>query len=844
MRKLLMILFIFCSLGLWAQEEWYIGKVIKDFSFVGLDTVQEAELKPIVRPYVGEEFSLEVFWEIQEKLYALEYFDSIESNALPGDEDLDSVIVEFQFDEKPVLTYLVVEGNRKIRKTEILETVLVKKGDMISQAQVNIDAEMVRMLYLEKGYQDTEVKGVLEIDEEDNSVAVTFKILEGFQTTIKTISFSGNDFVSESTLRKIMKTKVQALFSPGVFQESKFEEDLQRLSSYYGEHGFIDAKVEKIDRQIEEDEEKGKKYLVITIYISEGAQYTYSGMDFEGNVIFSDVELLELVRQQPGKILNTIRLEADFQRVADLYFENGYIFNVINRQENRDEKKQEIAYTVTIIEYDRAHIDNIIIKGNEKTIDYVILRELPFEEGDIFSKTKVVQGLRNLYNLQFFSTIAPETPQGGAEGLMDLVLNVEEGSTANINFGIVFTGGDYPISGTLKWEENNFLGRAKKIGVNLEISNLRQLLALSFEEPWLFGLRWAGGASLSLEHAIVPNIPQDSLPPIFFGTEVDAVPDPFTGTMVDPETGLPSSAEDAITDYAYAVSQGESIPSQYEMDYVAWKIGAGLNSGYRYFTPVGWMGVRGGISTSLNLLSYESLLYRPFDDGIRSNLDNWIMVHKLSTSVYWDKRDYFLNPSNGFYIGQGVTFAIGNLFGLEIGNRDYIRTDSTVEGFATLFDIPVGDTWSFKMVLAAHTSLHFILPQIGGLENTLTTDLLYIDGWNIARGWPLQKDKKALWDNRLELRIPISEQILWGILFFDGVAAYNETAAMQDMTLDDFYFGFGGGIRFTIPQFPIRLYLAKRFKSENGVLQWQDGNIPITENFSLDFVISLGGDLF
>ena len=67
---------------------------------------------------------------------------------------------------------------------------------------------------------------------------------------------------------------------------------------------------------------------------------------------------------------------------------------------------------------------------------------------------------------------------------------------------------------------------------------------------------------------------------------------------------------------------------------------------------------------------------------------------------------------------------------------------------------------------------------------------------------------------------------------------------MQNMSLDDFYFGFGGGIRFTIPQFPIRLYLAKRFKSENGLLQWQDGNIPITDNFSLDFVISLGGDLF
>ena len=825
MRKILAagMFLLFCVLGLGAQEEWYIGKPIKDFSFVGLKTVSENELRPIVRPYIGSPFTIELFLEIQEKLYALDSFESIESNALQGDGE-QNVIVEFRVKEKPTVADIIVEGNRQLRRNEILDKVLLKKGDMVTQTQVNADADAIAALYLEKGYTEAKVTGTLEPGKDENTVSVKFSLIEGAQTAIRSIKFSGNTFASESTLRKLMKTKVQALFSSGVFQESKLEEDLQKITDYYGEHGFVDAKIEKVDRSAERDEKVGKNFLTITIYLNEGEQWIYGGLDFEGNEIFATEKLSALVRQVPGKILNKTKLEADTQRVADLYYENGYIFNLISREEKRDEKKKEIAYTVHIVEKDRGHIENILIKGNTKTKDYVILRELPFEEGDIFSKAKVLQGWRNLVNLQYFNTIQPETPQGSAEGLMDLVFNVEEGNTATINFGVTFSGGDYPISGLLKWAENNFLGRGQAVGVNLEVSNLRQLVSLSYTEPWMFGKRWLGGVSLSFEHAIVPNVLQDILFPTFNGDEPQAFPDPYV----------------TWDQYQTAINSGEKVPSQYTMDYTVWKISAGIDTGYRYFTPVGWLGVRGGVSTGIELIEYDAALHRPFDPVVRAGHDVWKNVNKLGVNLYWDMRDYYLNPSQGFYIAQGATFA----FGIPIGSRDFIRTDSTVEGFLKLVDTPVTERWSFKVVLAAYSALSFILPEFWTKEPTgITTDLLYIDGWNIGRGWPLVQDLKALWDNRLELRVPISEQLLWGVLFFDAVAGYTEIRDMNRMKIDDFLFGFGAGIRFSIPQFPIRLYLAKRFKTENGRVVWQDGDFPLFGT-SLDFVISIGGDAF
>lgn len=404
---------------------------------------------------------------------------------------------------------------------------------------------------------------------------------------------------------------------------------------------------------------------------------------------------------------------------------------------------------------------------------------------------------------------------------MDLVLNLEEGSTANINFGVTFSGGDYPISGVLKWTENNFLGRGQAVGVNLELSNLRQQATLSFQEPWMFGRRWLGGVSLSLEHAIVQNVYQDILPPVFEGSEDEAFPDPYL----------------TYAEYQEALNNGEKVPEQYTMDYTIWKISGGLDSGYRHFTPLGWLGVRGGLSTSLELIDYDPSLYRPFDPDVRFGQGTWLNVNKLAFTLYWDGRDYFLNPSKGYYLAQATTFALG----FPVGSRQYIRTDSTLEGFYPLVNVQASDTWRFKIVLAAHSALSLILAE--PWARTITNDRLYIDGWNVARGWDLERDKMALWDNRLELRIPISEQLVWGVLFMDAVAGYGSVKDLQNMSIDDFYFGFGGGIRFSIPQFPIRLYLAKRFKTNEGRVVWQDGDLPFFGT-SVDFVISLGGDTF
>jgi outer membrane protein insertion porin family len=826
------------SLFAQSQEEWYIGKPINDITFTGLATVAAKDLQTIVKPYIGRNFSIDLFWEIQGKLFALDYFETIEGDAKPTDEAKTAVIVNFVVKERPSVSSIVLSGNREVRTPDIMDKIVIKKGDLVSQAKVKTDETAIRALYLDKGYTEATVTGTITTDEKDNTAVVTFEISEGSQTTVKEVRFSGNAFASESSLRNLMKTKPPFLFDTGVFQESKLEEDKKAIIDYYTDHGYIDSKIERVDRQVQS--QQGKNQLVLTVYVNEGDQWTFGGLNLSGNSVFITARLSDLIYQKPQKVLSLQKLQKDIQRITDLYYENGYIFNSFDLKEARDDAKKTITYTLNIVERDKAHIENIIFKGNTRTKEFVLRRELPFEEGDIFNRTKIIEGLRNLYYLQFFSSIQPETPIGSAEGLMNIVFNLEEQSTADIQFGVIFSGQDFPISGNVKWNEKNFMGTGQTIGIDLEASPIKQTVALSYLEPWMFGARWSAGISLSFVHSTMQNVLQDILPPFFTDDQsAIAAPDPFTNQA----------------DYLSMIQRGQTIPKQYLMSYDSWDIGLGLNSGYRWQVPIfGYFGVRGGLSTRLRYLTYDPTLYRPYDVTVRNNLNTWNIIDQLSATVYLDGRDNPLSPTTGYQISQSFAYTGGVLF----GSRHYNRTDSFVEGFLTLLNVPVAEDWSLMFVLAAHSGFSLLLPQFAyvaapGTTNAIwqwtlpvtdSTDLLYIDGMTIGRGWSLMYGK-ALWDNKVELRMPISKELLWLTGFFDVVGLWQTPADLVNANINQFYFSYGFGLRFTLPQFPIRLYLGKKFQIQNGQVVYKAGLLGDPSSFwNFDFIISLGGDVF
>ncbi|OQY34887.1 MAG: outer membrane protein assembly factor BamA [Spirochaetaceae bacterium 4572_59] len=818
---LILVILTILTFNLAAQEDpnWYQNKPILDIRFSGLDAVSETELKGIVRQYVSLNFTDAISWEIQGKLYALEYFDLILPQALPGDDNNNTVVLEFVVKEKPVVKEILFTGNNRIRKGELLDTILLTKGDMVNKSFIEQDSLSLKNLYIEKGYIDSEITFVIEKNEEKNTASIVFDIYEGDQTTISELNITGNDkYVTTKTLQGLIKTKPQSLFHKGVLMENQLQEDISMIEAYYWDRGFVDAKVSDVVKDIIRDEEEGVNNLIITLVITEGEPYTFNGISFQGNNLYSDEELMNMISQETGATFNKTRFQIDYQKVTDRYYENGYIYNSFSYEEVRDEEALTVSYIVNIAERDRAHIENVIIRGNDKTKDHVIERELTFDVGDVFSKTKVMQSMENLYNTQYFSVVEPQTYPGSEEGLMDLVIDVEEGKTANIIFGITFSGGaEFPLAGTIQWNDSNFLGLGTTVGVESTFSPSAQSLSLKYTEPRLFGTRWGIGTDLTYSRATGSDA--------YLDMDGDGVIDPY-------------SSQEEFED------SDEVVPSDYLMEYDTQKISAGINTGYTWHTGIGRLSSYTGVRTGVKSVDYDESVYRPWDEDLRDNNHSWSYEDSWWVKGAWDTRDYVGNPSSGFILSETVTIAGVTA----LATTDYLKSVTRGQINFTLWDLPVSDTFNFKTVFTLNSAFSYLTEKPWDKESLIDPQEngFYADGMFVARGWYPESDGQSMWDNTATLKIPLIPNILAYDIFLDAVGLWKSKDYLNEMSLPDFKFSLGTGIRFDNPQFPIGIYLVKKFQfAEGGGIDWNPEPDYVTfDNGKLNLVVSFGIDIY
>lgn len=846
--------------GAQSAADWYLDKPISEIRFDGLVTVQRGDIEGVTRPYVGKKFTESLFQDLQAALYNLDYFDGlIVPTAIKANDAGSAVILLFKVTEKPVVDSIDFSGNDKLRTGELQNVLTVKKGDLINAAKVNNDEQALVTYYRDRGFLDATVDSVTQ-DSGPQKTKIIFKIKEGTQNAVKSLTFTGNSFASASTLQGLMDTKPQSFFDQGLFKEAAFTKDLRSLETYYWNHGYLDARVVDVQRNVTLDAANDRNGLNLVLTIKEGEPFTFGGFRFEGNRIFSEADLQALVRQVPGKTISKERLESDYQRVVDLYLENGYIFNSITRRELRE--GNQVSYLVAIVERPRAHIENIVVKGNSKTKDKVILRELPIEVGDVFSKAKIVTGIRNLYNLQYFGSVTPETPQGSADGLMDLVLNVEEGKTADISFGLAFSGtSDFPISAQVKWSDRNFLGNGQTLGVDSTLSPVNQSLNLTFTENWFLDQRLTLGGSLGFTHAVNAKIDQDVLSPTYSTKEI---PDPYrdneyvfnstqtSGLYSGYQAGdlfptIPTASEISqyglITRYQYDLNHG-TVKKNAQMQYDSWQFNLGLNTGYSWYTAWGRFGVGTGEKSTLQLVTYDAQIYRPANQALRDNLDQWRLANQWWTKVSWDTRDLVYNPSNGFLLAQTLTFG-GGFLG---GDTHFTRFDTRAENYLKFFSWSITETYSLDLVLKLRTAFSFLLPSVGGPGALVTqpADQLTVDGMLSGRGWSYQSGGKASWIYGAEVRtpVPFAGQLLWIDTFVDQSALVDVASTASNpftLPLSAQRFAWGTGLRIVSPQFPLALYVAKPFVLSNtGKLTWAKGDGLFGDAIDMKLVVAFG----
>ncbi|MGI6466487.1 MAG: outer membrane protein assembly factor BamA [Sphaerochaetaceae bacterium] len=794
------------------EYEWYLNKTIRGFIFEGLKNVSKDSLDDLTYPFIGRAFTQENYQNIERELNNLKKFSLFEAEAKRGGPNNTDLYLLFRFTELPVIKSIEFVGNSGVRTKVLEDNLNVKVGEFLSLASVRSTKDDLEELYRTRGYADVEVTSDYTIDENSNLLDLVYTVVENQQTKIGEIVFEGNVTLSSSTLKKELSSKVQSLFNAGNYDKAKVDSDMQALLVAYQKRGYIDVNIKDVIVDELESENPDIKKVKLTFIVEENDQWFYGGIVVEGNTIFSDEQIFKNLSMREGSVLNITKVQDEIGKIADIYWNDGYVENSIDIDEIRDNENKLVTYKVIIGERAQAVVEQVIIRGLTKTKPYVLERELALKAGDIFSKDKYVSSAQNLYNTGLLTDVEPSISYGTQENALVVTYDVVEGNQMNIGFGATFGGNveGFPVSGFLSWADTNVAGTGRDLEVMTELSPSSQSASITFRDNWVKDKRWSNAIDLSFNRTTYKNGLQlgDHSPTTELRNN-KAYPYPFTSYEAW------EKAKSATPDEAYL------------MPYDYYRVSLGYSTGYTFMFKPGRLSVGIGPTFTLNRAIFNTDVFTPFDWSTGKYGEKWQFSNRIGLSLSWDGRDLIHNTTKGYMVSQSLTYAGGLLGGLS----NYMRSSTSASGFLKLFEIP-GEKPT-PGVLSLNTTVSFMFEQFFKNEsgswitgmNASKYEYLYIDGITLARGISPKFYFEFLWDSSLEFSIQLAENVIWAEAFVSATGASFNLKEVGTTPLN-WYFSTGFGIRLKIPGFPLGLYLVKNAHIEDGgAFSWEGGPI-------------------
>ena len=452
-----------------------------------LSKIQTKQGLPLKQQAVNEDIK---------RLYATGFFDDVK---LEVEELPEGYKLIAEVDEKPIIKEIVLEGATSFKEDKLRKTLGVMEGQILDRKAVKKGEEEIRKLYANKGYRFVDLQVTVNVDPQTKEAVVTIKISEGKQYKITKISFEGNKAFKAKQLRKFMKTKEKIWFLFGTFKEADFEKDLEKISFFYQKEGYLDVKVLP-----EFSYDKDKNTIQILIKIEEGPHYVTGEVKFKGNTLFPESELWQQLEMLPGLTYSQFYVAQDIEKLRQFYSQEGYIEArvVPDVKLNRDSSKVDITYEIQ--EGELFFVEKVQIRGNTKTRDKVIRRELRIRPGERFDGKKIEKSKERLENLNYFEEITYDTePTDAGSNRKDLIFRVKEKRTGELSFGGGISSVD-TFMGFAEISQRNFdilnwprfTGGGQSLSLRGQIGTVHQEYDLSFVEPYLFNKPISWGTNI------------------------------------------------------------------------------------------------------------------------------------------------------------------------------------------------------------------------------------------------------------------------------------------------------------------------------------------------------------
>jgi len=718
-----------------------------------------------------------------------------------------------------------ISGNNTISAKKIMKKISAQAGDIYSEELLLGD---VKRIYEMEKFDNVTV----DVSTGVKGVAVKFIVTE--KPRFKKYKFVGNSIVSSGKLKEKL-----TLSSGDYFSVSAVMDEVRKMQDVYKEEGFSKA---KITHFINEPDEKGKS--VVTIYVEEGPKVNVQKINFPGVKEVKEKKIKNMIEIKEKKIFNPDKLEADVAKIKEfyrdsgfvrfdeskpyiyydesgenvcitvfiyedkkykfgdisfsdtavkkkedlkkilkdskikkgsvysakneknfldgiqtLYSDGGYLKVLIDPQYTYDGDKVDVCYDIS--EGPQVFINSIYLEGNRRTKDFVVRREIRVKNGDPFKLTEVRESQRRIFNLGFFSDVRILPTDTHTPDKMDLTFHVEEQQTGMLSMGAGYSSVDRLV-GTFQVTESNFRGMGQKLSLMWEFGKRKKNYNLSFTEPY------------------------------FFGRNVS-----FTSSIYD---------VDRVREYV----SSSTVSDSYSEHKRGGSIGFGKRFGDKYqvnlshsYEAVRLLNVNSAYMIEQQKLSRER--------GITSTT-------RISSTR--DTRDYFWDPRTGSIHKLSEEVATGIFGGQNFFHRERAQAS---------YFIPL--VWRFVFVA------NFEVGAVHGYGSTPEVPIFekfYIGGGESLRGYDYRGEVgppeggRFMSANNFEVKFPLVREnkmtVLQWAFFFDFGGLWYDQKDIEwswGATQDNFKRGYGMGIRFKIPAFPVRLDWAKGLDHVKGESQTQ-----------------------
>ncbi len=412
-------------------------------------------------------------------LYKTGFFEDVQVGRQDG-------ILVVTVKERPAINKLTITGNKDIKTEDLskgLKDIGLADGETFDRMDLDQVTKELTRQYNNRGKYNVEVTPtVTQLDR--NRVDVTIAIKEGKAAKIRHINLIGNEKYEEKYIRDDWESREHNWLSwykrDDQYSREKLDGDFEKLDQWYLDRGYVDFARDSVQVSISPD----KRDMFITAGVTEGEQYKISDVKVSGDTVLPREEVEKMIFVKKDQIFSRRVLQATTEAITAVLGNIGYAFAQVNPVPDVDREKRTVGIDFQVVPGPRVNVRRIIFKGNNRTADEVLRRQMRQFEGSWYSQVAIDRSKIRLQQLGYFETVDIETPAvPGSSDEVDVVVNVKETTSGSFLFGVGYS----QLSGittSIQLTENNFLGSGNRVSVAAQRSSYQKRYDFSFMNPY------------------------------------------------------------------------------------------------------------------------------------------------------------------------------------------------------------------------------------------------------------------------------------------------------------------------------------------------------------------------